>query len=179
MARVFSAIDIENEEVLEELKYVRDTIDLGFNKLTTDKMHITLEFFKDLDQNEINRYKRKLRETDIGSFKVDMEGVSSFPSHDHIRVVWAGLEDEKKVRNLHKIVSQHQLNSDNKHRFKPHTTLFRVNKMTKSKKKRLKNNIREFQDYKFGEIKINKIKLFESRMEGQNSKYKVLEEFEL
>lgn len=179
MPRVFSAIEIEDENILKELAYVRDTINLGFNPVKTKKMHLTLEFFQNLNTDDLEKYKQKLSSTNFGKFSTNIKGISSFPSQDHIRVVWAGLSEEKQIRELYKIISHHQLNSSNKHNFKPHITLLRVNNINIRRKKRLKTNIREFQNHKFGELTIDKIKLFESKKTSQGSKYQELESFSL
>lgn len=179
MVRIFSAIEIDDDELLKELSYVRDTINLGFKPVETSKMHITLEFFSDISRQGVEEYKKQLGSTELGGFASEIRGVSSFPSQDHIRVVWAGLADEKKVRELYKIISHHDLESSNKHNFKPHITLLRVENTNKRRKKRLKTNIREFQDYRFGELDISKIKLFESKITNEGSKYNLLEEFKL
>lgn len=179
MPRVFSAIELEDEKLKNELSYVRDTVNLGFNTVSQEKMHLTLEFFEDLNQKQIEKYKQKLQSTQIGSFQTSVKGVGSFPSEDHIRVVWAGLAEEKQIRKLYKIISQHKLPASNEHKFKPHITLLRVNKPSKEQQKLLKNNIREFNDYHFGNLQINKIKLYETQITPNGSKYKTLETFQL
>ena len=179
MPRVFSAIEIENKELRKELSYVRDTINLGFNTVSQHKMHITLEFFEDLNPEQIEKYKQKLQATQIGSFHTTVKGIGSFPSEDHIRVIWAGIKEEKQIRKLYKIISQHELPSSNKHKFKPHITLLRINKPSKEQQKLLKNNIREFNDYQFGKLHVNKIKLYETQITPKGSKYKTLETFKL
>ena len=179
MARVFSAIEIEKESILNELAYVRDTINLGFKPVKASDMHITLEFFDDLDEKGIEKYKNRLSSTQIGKFESKVQGISSFPSQNHIRVVWAGLAEEKEIRKLYKIISQHNLDSSNKHNFKPHITLLRVENTNKRRKNRLKSNIREFENHEFGLLEIEKIKLFESEITYNGSNYKLIEEFKL
>lgn len=177
MARVFSAVDIEDEKLLDRLEDIRETLNLGFNPVEKEKMHITLEFFKDIDEDEIDLIKKAMDNIELDSFTADVKEVGVFPSEDYIRVVWAGAESEK-FQELYKQVSNHSVQSNNDHDFQPHITLMRVRNPSKEQKKKLKRTIREFSDHEFGKLKVNKVKLFESYLNGK-TKYKQLHKKEL
>ncbi len=177
MTRVFTAVDIENEKVLDELEYIRNTLDMNFNSVTRDKMHITLEFFKDLNQKEIDQLEKHLEQVQMDSFKAQIKDIGAFPSKNHIRVVWTGAKSDK-FRELYRKSSKHGLVSDNDHDFKPHITLFRVQNLSSKKKRKLKKGMKDHKDYSFGEIEVNSVKIFESRLNGQRSEYKTLKEIE-
>lgn len=177
MARVFSAVDIEDGKILDRLEDIRDTLNLEFNPVKRDKMHITLEFFENISEEEIDQIKNAMDEIKLESFTADVRGVGVFPSEDHIRVVWAGVNSEK-FQELYNQVSDHPVSSDNNHDFHPHITLMRVRNPSKEQKKKLKRTIREFSDHEFGKIKVDKVKLFESRIDGK-TKYKQLHKKEL
>ncbi|MFB6147279.1 MAG: RNA 2',3'-cyclic phosphodiesterase, partial [Candidatus Nanohaloarchaea archaeon] len=104
MARVFSAIDVEDENLLQELAEVRDRLDLGFSTVPGEKMHITLQFFEDIDEDEIEEVKRAMDRIEIDPFEVELKGIGCFPSRDYIRVVWAGLENDRKVQEVYRQV---------------------------------------------------------------------------
>jgi len=177
MARVFSAVDIEDEKLLDRLEEIRETLNLGFNPVEQEKMHITLEFFKDVNEEEIELIKQAMDNIDLDSFKADVKDVGVFPSEDYIRVVWAGVYSNK-LEELYRQVSDHNIASDNNHEFQPHITLMRVRNPSKEQKKKLKRTIREFSDHEFGRIKVDKAKLFESHLDGK-TKYKQLHKKEL
>lgn len=177
MTRVFTAVEIEDEEILDELEYIRNTLDMNFRPVKRKKMHITLEFFKDLNTEEIQHLKEHLRNTKLDRFKSEIKGVGAFPSKDYIRVVWAGAEAEE-FQKLHEAASGHELKSDNSHEFRPHITLFRAENMTRGKKKKLRKGLQEYKDYFFGEINVNAIKMYESRLSEEGSEYRVLEEIQ-
>ncbi len=177
MARVFSAVDIEDEKLLDRLKEIRETLNLGFNPVEQEKMHITLEFFKDADEKEIEQIKKAMDEIGLDGFTADLKDVGVFPSEDYIRVVWVGAESDK-FEKLYNQVSDHSVNSDNDHEFKPHITLMRVKSPSKEQKKKLKRTIREFNDHEFGKLEVDKIKLFESYLDGE-TKYKQLHKKDL
>ncbi|MFB6147672.1 MAG: RNA 2',3'-cyclic phosphodiesterase, partial [Candidatus Nanohaloarchaea archaeon] len=130
--RVFSAVDIENGELLDELERVRDRLDLGFNTVPGKKMHITLQFFEDLDQAELEKVEEALESIQVEPFTAELAGVGAFPSRDYIRVVWAGAESEK-LHDLHAEASRHGIPENNEHEFQPHVTLARVKEVTPGK----------------------------------------------
>mgnify|MGYP006271466967 FL=1 len=178
MARVFSAIDIEDEDVLKEIENVQETVDLGFSKTPSSKLHITLQFFEDINQSQIKKIKKTLKNIETEPFEAEIRGVGAFPSEEYIRVVWAGVKSHE-IFKLQKQSKVHDVASDNRHEFKPHATFLRVDDITRKRKKRLQRNIKEFRDHSFGKIKVDKVKLFESRVTGKGSEYSVLSEIDL
>jgi len=178
MARVFSAIDIEDDKVLRKLKNIRDTLDLDFSPVKPEKMHVTLEFFEDIDQDEIKKIKKAVSNIDLDSFEIKLQGLGAFPSEDFIRVVWAGVESSK-IFELQKQAGLHNISTDNKHEFKPHITLIRVDNISQGKKKKLKSMIEEHKDEDFGTVKVDKVKLLESRITGKGSNYRKISEHKL
>ena len=171
MARVFSAVDIEDEEVLNQLEKIRDTVDLGFSPVSTEKMHITLEFFEDITGKEISSVQKALDNIEQNRFEMSIEGLGAFPSEDYIRVIWAGV-NSGEIFNLQKQSRLHSISSDNRHEFKPHITLMRVEEISEKKKGKLKTAMNEHRDQKFGKINVDCVKLFESKMSPEGSKYR-------
>ncbi len=178
MARVFSAIDIEEPEVLKELEHVRDSIDLGFNTVPKEKMHITLQFFEDVNPEQLREIKEAMDCISVQPFPAEIRGLGVFPSKDYIRVIWAGVESES-IHRLYHQVSGHGTESSNNHDFKPHITLARVKNLSPGKKKKLQKSLEEFSEHEFGNLKIDKTRLFESKVTGNNTRYNIIHEKEL
>jgi 2'-5' RNA ligase len=178
MARVFSAVDIEDEEVLNKLEKIRDRLDLGFSPVKKENMHLTLKFFEEIEEQQIADVESAMSNVDVEPFKMELKGLGAFPSEDYIRVVWAGVNSHE-VFNLHKQVKLHDVSSDNKHEFKPHITLLRVKDVSKQRKKKLKRVLGEHRDESFGKVNVNSLKLFESMKTGNGSKYRKISEFDL
>lgn len=176
--RVFTAIDIEEKEALKELEKIRNRLNLGFNPVKTEKMHITLEFFQNLDKDETNSLKNHLDNLKFKKFDLKIKNIGCFPSKDYIRVVWAGIES-KDIYDLYNLASNHSLESDNQHDFHPHVTLFRVNKINRNRKKKLQKQIEEHENHFFHTLEVSKIKLFESNFEDGETVYNVLKEVNL
>ncbi len=173
MARVFTAVDVKGEKLLDELVRVRDTLDLGFNPVSRENMHITLQFFKDAGEEEIEEIKGALRKVDAGAFEAEIEGVGAFPSHDYIRVVWAGAGNGR-FHELYSQASDHGVSADSNNDFSPHVTLMRVKTLSGNKKRKLKKALDEFSDHPFGMIEVGEVKLYESRLGASGPEYSVL-----
>ncbi|NMI89240.1 RNA 2',3'-cyclic phosphodiesterase [Nanohaloarchaea archaeon] len=170
MVRAFSAIDIEKEEVLNKLERAQRNLDLGFSAVSADKMHITLEFFQDIDQKQVSKIQQALENVEIKPFNIELKGVGAFPSEDHIRVIWADVRSEK-IYKLHGQSKLHNVSSDNKHDFKPHVTLLRVDNISPKKKVKLRRTLNEHKQTTFGTVKVDKIKMFESSINQESSTY--------
>lgn len=174
MARVFSAIDIENEKALQRLEHIQEKLDLGFRKTPPEKMHITLEFFRDVDEHEIQELKKAIQNIDHRPFTATAKDIGAFPSENYIRVVWVGLEAHQ-IFELRKQASTHSITSQERNSYTPHITLLRVDDITPGKKKKLKKSMNSYRNTDITEFKVNKIKLFESRMTGSGTRYRELE----
>lgn len=178
MARIFSAIDIEDEETLNKLENIRDALDLGFNPVNRDKMHITLQFFKDIKKEEINEVKKALEEIEIEPFEAKIEEIGAFPGEDHIRVIWAGLE-HPKIYEIQEKASKHSVESNNSHEFNPHITLLRAQNMGSKQKKKVQKTINEYRKTVIGKIQVDKIKLFKSELTPEGAEYTKISEKKL
>jgi 2'-5' RNA ligase len=177
MTRVFSAVEIEDDSVLDELERVRDLLDHDFSPVPREKMHITLQFFPDLSDEQLDSVKKALKDVEMEEFEIQVRGVGAFPSHEYIRVVWAGAE-EKKLRELREQVVYHPV-EDQDREFKPHVTLFRVENIQREQKRKLRRALRDFSDHVFGTQNVESVKLFESKMTENGSEYHVIEEKQL
>ncbi|MFB6213896.1 MAG: RNA 2',3'-cyclic phosphodiesterase [Candidatus Nanohaloarchaea archaeon] len=177
--RIFSAVDIENEELLAELERVREKVDLGFNPVPKDKMHITLQFFEEVDQRQLEAIEKGLGTISTQPFAAEISGVGAFPSEDYIRVVWAGAEKQKLGELYQKVSESHQVPEDSGHDFHPHVTLARVKDVSSSKMRKLQRVLKEFSGHSFSTLEVDAVKLFESRLTGKGSEYRVIREVEL
>tara|TARA_Y100000310_G_C20636776_1_gene791595 strand:- start:980 stop:1501 length:522 start_codon:yes stop_codon:yes gene_type:complete len=95
----------------------------------TESFHITLKFLGDVMPQYIENYKKMLKEIKVKPFTITFNKLGYF-SKEKIHVVWAGLEDNRKVMKFQSDVD----NSLRKYfpkteRFHPHVTLGRVKKV--------------------------------------------------
>lgn len=178
MARVFSAVSIEDPEIIDNLVDIRDRMNLGLRPVDKEKLHITFQFFHDIDQKDIAELKQQMDQISMAPFELEIKGIGAFPSEDYIRVIWAGAESEK-MQQLNNVISNHDVEDDNGNSFKPHVTLLRVEDLSIDRKRKLQRTMREFQDHSFGSIKVDSVKLYESVLNSKGTVYKELYEKEL
>lgn len=177
MTRVFSAVEIESDDVLDELERVRDVLNHDFNTVSRKKMHITLEFFSDLQDAEVEEVRKAMASVNKERFEADVKGIGCFPSWNYIRVVWAGISSPH-LHQLQEDISNHDIKSRNRD-FKPHITLFRVEDIDREVKQKLKRAMRDYDSHDFGKFEISKVKLYQSEMTPEGSNYHVIDSKEL
>lgn len=178
MVRVFSAVDITDEDLLDELVHAQEQLDLDFNPVNREHIHVTLEFFEDIGESEIGELKNAIENVKVESFSAEVNGLGAFPSLDYIRVVWAGFKGGK-FRALRHQVGLHGVDHSNDHEFTPHATLVRVKDLSSKRKQKLKKIIREYEDHKFGDIDVNSVKLFKSELGPNGPEYTKISEKQL
>ncbi|MFB6100837.1 MAG: RNA 2',3'-cyclic phosphodiesterase [Candidatus Nanohalobium sp.] len=176
--RAFTAVDIEDTGIKLELEKLQRKLDFGFNLVKSEKMHITLQFFQEIEDEEAEEIIAAIKETDIEPFKLEIRGAGVFPSKDHLRVVWAGVESEE-IYELKEQVSDHSVESSNNHDFHPHVTLARVDSVSARHRKQFRETLEDVEDEVIGKIEVDSVKLFESIRTGNGTEYRELEEVEL
>jgi 2'-5' RNA ligase len=175
--RAFTAVDIENREMLRKLEEIQKQLDYGFNLVSKEKMHITLQFFQDVNKEEVEKIIEAMEKVDQAPFQVRIQGAGVFPSREHIRVVWAGV-DSDKIFDLKNQASQHPVESSNNHEFHPHITLARVRSISPRKKGNFLRTLEGMENKSIGDLEIHSFKLFESVRTGNGTHYRELKEVE-
>ena len=168
------------KEILDYLYLVqgklKPNLPAKINWIAKSKIHFTLKFFGEVNENKINEIKEKLNKIRFKSFKVKLDKIGVFPNENDIRVIWAGLSPKGKVIELQQKIDSELLNLSSKDQeFSVHVTLARV-KFIKDKeefKKYLKFDIIE------KEFKINEFCLVKSELSKDGPKYEILERFNL
>lgn len=178
MTRVFSAIDVEDSETLNQLREAMKELNHGFKAVPPEKMHLTFQFFQDVDENEIEKVKEAMNNVKVSPFNATIKEIGAFPSKKYIRVLWAGVEADP-LYTLKEQLSNHEVADDNNHNFRPHITLFRVDNLGRTEKKEVHKALESYQDKKISEFEVSSVKLFESQVTNNGSTYRELFEKEL
>lgn len=176
--RVFTAVDIEDRKVLLELEKLQRKLDFGFNLVEGKKMHLTLQFFQDIGDEEVEEIVGALKEARTEPFQLKLKGAGVFPSREYVRVVWAGADSEK-IFDLQEEASDHPVEEDSEHKFRPHVTLARADKVPARKKKDFLATLEDVEYEVIGKLEVDSVKVFESVPTGNGNDYRVLEEVEL
>ena len=170
MTRAFTAIPLPEQQT-EKLEQIQEQ--LPGKKVKAEKMHITFEFFQDINELEIAEIKTFLESLETNSFEVKIQGLGAFPSKNYIRVLWAGIESPD-IKELFQKASGHEVEPDNDHEFRPHVTLSRVNNLMKTEKKDVHQMLQNYSGKTIGTFQASEIVLFESEMTSEGAKYREL-----
>ncbi len=177
MKRLFIAVPI-SEEVKKKIKLlILELQESGadLKLVSMENLHFTLKFLGDVDESKISEIVEKLSLLKQDSFSISLRGVGAFPSLERINVIWVGIESVELIPLMKKI--NHSLNYLRKeeHEKTPHLTIARV-KSGKDKEK-LQKSVEKYKKTLFGEMRVDKIVLFESELGKEGPKYTLIKEF--
>jgi 2'-5' RNA ligase len=179
--RSFIAFDIENEAILRRLSDVQETLirtgaDLKLVK--PQNIHITMRFLGNIAAPMIDSIFEEMDKVAFTPFDVEIRGLGAFPSLNYTRVVWAGIQKGADV--LAAISGELEPNlrrlgfKPDRKGFSPHLTIARVR--TGRNKKALTQCIRDAEDYEFGTVKAECLRLKKSALTPKGPIYSTLKE---
>ena len=136
--RCFAAIDLP-DEFSEKLREIQSRLKaFGLKASFTRNHHLTLKFLGELSRQKAEHVKKALGRVRMKKFSVSLDGIGVFPGESSVRVVWAGLSPEDRIKALKKQIDESLQKDFEKDRdFKAHVTLARV-KYVKDREKFLK-----------------------------------------
>jgi 2'-5' RNA ligase len=181
MVRTFIAFDINNPSVLQKFTEVQDALvrtgaDL---KLVDPKnIHMTMRFLGDVSVVRIDSIHESMKKIDFSAFTCQIRGVGVFPHLGYPRVIWAGIgkgsEELKRIaEQLENELRQQGFRPDPKG-FSPHLTLARVR--TGRDKAELAQSVQRMEDYEFGTVKADCLRLKKSVLTPKGPIYSTLRE---
>lgn len=176
--RLFAAVDLSSDvkDYLFELSSsMKNTKVAKVNWVAKKNLHITLKFFGEVNNEDLDKLKNSLSKIKYTSFYTNLSDVGVCKSNLKISVVWVGLDQENKFVDLQKLIDAETIDFGNI-KLGAHITLGRV-KFLKNKKAFLKNisNTR-IKSLKFN---VDSFLLFKSILGKDGPKYEVLEEYKL
>jgi len=178
--RVFVAVEIKSDK----LKELQKQFDINGVKLT-EHFHITLKFFKEISEEDVEKIKTALKTIKFEPFDLELTTLGVFPkfesfasggsiglsdgnSNNSVRVIWVGAKSEGLIK-LHKEIEEKLSERFEKDvRFSEHITLGRVKFV--SDKQLLLDRIKDskVEPEKF---KIREFKLIKSTLEKEGPVY--------
>ncbi len=127
--------------------------------------HITRIFFKDLSEGEINSLLNKLDSFKFNSFNLSADRLGAFPNKSETELYGLCFSNESDLIKLKKKLSI-LIDNSSQDIFKPHITILRKEKLSKTFKKS-KEIVRELKPIS---LKINEFGLYKSEPDiGMNS----------
>lgn len=102
MPRLFVAIDLP-DAVTAELARIRPAALDGIRRVEPGQMHLTLNF---LGEQDLERTIAALKPVAAGAFALTLGGVGMFPGKDRATTLWAGVQENESLRQLHRAVAE-------------------------------------------------------------------------
>lgn len=143
-----------------------------------DQLHITLLFLGDVEPDRAVDARAAARDLPLEPFELEVHGLGSFGSPLNPRHVWAGVQPQTAIAELHAALAARMTGLGplpEKRDFRPHVTLARFGKQPGS----VAALLDEYQDCSFGSFTVSYFVLFESRRAEHGSVYSVVERFGL
>ena len=137
--------------------------------------HITLKFLGEVQPDDAEKTIELLKKIKFGAFAVHLETIGIFPTENYIKVVWVGLNPEKKVLELQRMIDESLKGLFKKEKdFKAHITLARV-KYPEDKKQFLEQ-LKKIKIEK-KKIEVNNFRLIKSTLNPKGPVYEDLAVF--
>lgn len=181
MIRLFVALKIP-DEALNRLLGVCNSIapeELKFRWEPKEKLHLTLKFIGEVEENLIPEMKSELKLIEnFSEINCEINKFGLFYRFGDPSILWAGLKCSENLEliseELNNKLQKIGVEKDNR-KFKPHLTLLRVKRTVDEKL------FNKFKNYKLDPIpfKGNKISLIKSDLKKGGSVYTELENFKL
>jgi len=152
----------------------------GMKMVEQENIHLTLKFLGEVEDAKAEAIAGELeflrREH---AFEVKVKGLGAFPNASHAKVIWAGVEDGKRLFELHERVDGklEALGFQREDRFHPHYTIARVKHI--SDKDGLHGFLAGENGTVFGSYTVNSIKLMSSRLTGKGPLYSTVAGYRL
>jgi 2'-5' RNA ligase len=179
--RLFIAVDIARNALVESFEAKLNKCTSELKMAGAGNLHLTLKFFGETNKDPADiEQVMKVASKGINKFNLILEGCGVFPNRSYIRVIWIGMKDSEELK---KLASRLDIELENlgfkkeQRSFSPHLTIARV-KSRKGKEELIKV-LDEFNGVRFGEIKVNSIKLYKSTLLPKGPVYTKLKEIRL
>lgn len=151
----------------------------GVRWQSSDQIHLTLKFIGDSDQELFEKLNNVLGEIKHPSFLIDINGMGYFPENEYPRILWAGVKENKRLKQLYDKVEKScvslGIKSENRS-FKPHITLGRLKGASKGD---VLTFLEKHEKVKITDIPVNEFVLYESKPDPDGVRYSRRKTFQL
>jgi len=161
--RVFVAIEVNDQNVLNSIHQVQSKLNIKAKPVELHNMHFTVQFLGEISEEMVRKISDVLASLEFSPFSISFVGIGVFPKPSFPRIVWVGTDEGinelgKLAETIRSKLSHLGFNPDKK--FKPHVTIFRV----KNKIEGISNKLEKFSSYPFGKQVISEIKFKKSEL---------------
>jgi 2'-5' RNA ligase len=138
--------------------------------------HLTLKFLGEFDESMLPTLVQKLDNINFRPFALSTTEIGVFPNSTYIRVIWLGIQDNRKLTDLHLSIENALGAFKKDFEFHPHITLARVS-FVKDKERLLQSiSLIKTQPMSFN---IDKFVLFKSVLSPSGPIYSPIKEFKV
>ncbi|MBK9153007.1 MAG: RNA 2',3'-cyclic phosphodiesterase [Chloracidobacterium sp.] len=180
MKRTFAAIDLSEEARrvaaahIDQLRRVFPGIRIGWER--SEKLHFTLKFFGDVDEDLIPSLRSMLETVaaEAKVFEAILAGTGRFPPKGDPRILWFGAADNGNMSGLAERIASEASKlgfPKEKRRFTPHLTIARLREPSASHGLALAHLETAFEPVRF---EVHGITLYESTLLPGGSVYRKL-----
>ena len=126
--RAFISLDIPHNVTHHIVQIMKEIKETGMNLkfVEPENLHFTLKFLGNIPEEEAAKLATKLESFKFNAFTVVLTKIGVFPDIAYPKVIWLGMEDEQKLKKLHKDLLEHLELKEDKQEFIPHLTIARV-----------------------------------------------------
>ncbi len=167
MMRVFGAIEIINNDVINSIKKFQEDINIDAKPVELINLHFTLQFLGKISEEIAQKIIQSLKTIEFSSFDVNLKEIGVFPKPKFSRVVWIGTNEHGRnmliqlSKKVEKLLEPLGFFSDKPS--KPHITVFRIKKKLGDISGELENHkMINFRIQKVSNIKLKKSELVTS-----------------
>jgi 2'-5' RNA ligase len=179
--RSFFSFDIEDETIVRRLAEAQAMLantGADLKRVKPQNIHLTVRFLGNTSPPMVDTIYEEMKQVSFTPFEIELRGLGAFPKLSYPRVVWAGIR--KGANELTNVFEQLEprlrglgFKPDTKG-FSPHLTIARVR--TGRNKVQLIKLVRELEDYEFGAVKAECLRLKKSVLTPQGPIYTTLRE---
>ncbi len=184
MKRLFCAVKIQpSEEITDTMDHFRESLATErINWVAPENLHLTLKFFGDTPNRELDAIVQSLQKAAALSSPVSfsINGCGTFGNPRMPRVLWFGIDRPHGLQTLYRTVNK-SLEPlgylPDKKVFVPHLTIGRIKHLEDTSA--LQELLGEYEDTAFGKVTVSNFHLFESILRPQGPEYHILESFRM
>ncbi|UCC57841.1 MAG: RNA 2',3'-cyclic phosphodiesterase [Candidatus Bathyarchaeum sp.] len=179
--RSFFAFDIEDEGVIRRLAEAQGMLAntaADLKRVKPQNIHLTVRFLGNISPPIVDTIYEEMKQVSFSPFEIELRGLGAFPRLSRPRVIWAGIK--KGANELVNVFEQLEprlrglgFKPDTKG-FSPHLTIARVR--SGRNKVQLIKLVRELENYDFGAVKAECLRLKKSVLTPRGPIYTTLRE---
>jgi RNA 2',3'-cyclic 3'-phosphodiesterase len=129
MLRYFIALPLPSD-LKDRLVAIQPPALPGMRLIGRDEFHLTLHFLGEVAAQDVEKVRNALATIKTNAFAIRINGVGMFPSERHAKVLWAGVEANADLLELHRAIGSVLADAigfrPEERPYSPHVTLARL-----------------------------------------------------